>query len=183
MSRCKILTIATILAVAGVLTGAATPASADPLALVACPGYVEQTIDPGLTVLPATNTVKVSGTFGPCVNQIIDPDHAFAEYSATATGLISCTVNAPITNATGTVKWENAAGQHTGTSSFSGGITISQRPVGETVGIVLATITSGDFAGSTLQLTSARLTVDPVVCLTSGVRRVAGPGSLEVLPL
>lgn len=163
---------------------AAQPAHADSDApLVVCPGYVEQTIDPGLTLLPRTNDVEVHGRFGPCANQIIDPDHVFADYTATARGLISCSINAPITNASGTVKWQDAAGRHAGTSHFTGGITLSQRPVGENVGIVVATINSGDFAGRRLVLLSARLTFDPVQCVTTGVRHVAGPGSLEVLPV
>ena len=162
----------------------AQPAQADTDApLVVCPGQVEQTIDPGLTLLPRLNEVSVHGRFGPCANQIIDADHVFADYTATASGLISCSINAPITNASGTVRWEDAAGHHTGTSSFTGGITLSQRPAGENVGIVVATVNAGDFAGRTLVLVSARLTFDPIQCLTAGVRRVAGPGSLEILPV
>jgi hypothetical protein len=160
----------------------AQPAHAD-TPLVACPGSVEQTIDPGLTLLPRLNEVKVEGRFGPCANQVIDDEHVFADYTAGASGLISCSINSPITNASGTVDWQDAEGHHTGTSTFTGGITLSQRPVGENVGIVVATVNSGDFAGRTLVLVSARLTFDPVQCVTSGVRRVAGPGSLEILPL
>ncbi|XVS68018.1 hypothetical protein ACQPYE_18810 [Actinosynnema sp. CA-299493] len=160
------------------------PAHADADApLVACPGYVEQSIDPGLTLLPRLNEVTVAGRFGPCANQVIDDEHVFADYTASASGLISCSINAPITNASGTVRWEDAAGHHTGTSHFTGGITLSQRPVGENVGIVVATINSGEFAGRTLVLISARLTFDPLQCVTAGVRHVAGPGSLEVLPV
>lgn len=170
--------------VCATVTGTAQAAHAqDDTPLVVCPGQVEQTIDPGLTVLPRLNTVRVNGRFGPCVNQIIDPDRAFGDYTASASGLVSCTVNAPITNAAGTVKWEDEDGHHTGTSHFTGGITLSQRPLGENVGIVVATVNSGDFAGRTLVLISARLTINPLQCLTEGVRRVAGPGALEVLPV
>lgn len=170
--------------VCAAVAGTAQAAHAqDDAPLVVCPGHVEQTIDPGLTVLPRLNKVSVYGTFGPCVNQIIDPDHAFGVYTATASGLLSCTVNAPITNAAGTVKWEDEDGHHTGTSHFTGGITLSQRPLGENVGIVVATVTSGDFAGRELVLLSARLTIDPLQCLANGVQRVAGPGALEVLPV
>ncbi len=134
----------------------ASPAHADTdEPLVVCPGQVEQTIDPGLTLLPRFNKVSVHGRFGPCVNQILDDDHVFADYTASASGLISCSINAPITNASGTVRWEDAAGHHTGTSHFTGGITLSQRPAGENVGIVVAAINSGEFAGRTLVLLSA----------------------------
>ncbi|MEU4744663.1 hypothetical protein AB0G02_29965 [Actinosynnema sp. NPDC023658] len=163
--------------------GTTQVAHADDAPLVVCPGYLEQTIDPGLTVLPRLNTVSVNGRFGPCVNQVIDPDHAFADFTAHASGLLSCTLNTPLTNASGTVRWEDEAGRYTGTSVFSGGITLSQRPLGESVGIVLATIGSGDFAGREIVIDSARLTVDPIQCLANGVRRVAGPGTLEVLPI
>ncbi|MFI9009900.1 hypothetical protein ACIGNX_21970 [Actinosynnema sp. NPDC053489] len=158
-------------------------ARADDTPLVACPGDVEQSIDPGPTLLPTLNEVTVQGRFGPCANQVVDPDHAFADHTATASGLIGCSVNAPITNAAGTVRWEDEQGRHTGTSQLTSGITVSQRPLGENVGIVVATVTAGDFAGRRLVLVSARLTVDPVRCLTSGVQRVAGPGALEVLPV
>jgi hypothetical protein len=170
--------------VCALLAGVPQPAHADDgVPLAACPGYVEQTISPGLSVLPQPETVRVDGDFGPCTGQLIDPEHTFAEYTSSATGTLSCTLNVPITNAIGTVQWQDDAGHNTGTSHFTGGITLSQRPVGETVGIVVATIDSGDFKGSTLQITSARLTIDPVQCLTTGVRRVAGPGTLEILPL
>ncbi|GHD31932.1 hypothetical protein GCM10010335_23110 [Streptomyces galbus] len=160
------------------------PAQAqDGIPVAACPGYVEQTISPGLSVLPQTETVSVNGQFGPCTGQLVDPDHAFAEYTSSARGTLSCTLNVPITNASGTVRWQDDAGHTTGTSHFTGSITLSQRPVGETVGIVVATIDAGDFQGRTLQITSARLTIDPVQCLTTGVQRVAGPGTLEILPL
>lgn len=170
--------------VCALLAGVSQSAHAqDGVPLAVCAGYVEQTISPGLTVLPRLETVSVDGQFGPCTGQLIDPEHAFAEYTASASGTLSCTLNAPITNASGTVRWQDDAGHNTGTSHFTGGITVSQRPVGETVGIVVATIDSGDFQGRTLQVTSARLTIDPVQCLTTGVQRVAGPGTLEVLPL
>ncbi|QFZ22692.1 hypothetical protein [Saccharothrix syringae] len=81
------------------------------------------------------------------------------------------------------MRWEDEDGHHTGTSYFTGGMTLSRRPLGENVGIVVATITSGDFEGRELVLLSARLTIDPLKCLTSGVRHVEGPGALEVLPL
>lgn len=170
--------------VCGLFAGVSQPAHAqDDVPLAACPGYVEQTISPGLTVLPQEQTVRVDGRFGPCTGQLIDPEHAFAEYSARASGTLSCTLNVPITNASGTVEWEDEDGRHSGTSHFTGGITLSQRPLGENVGIVVATINSGEFAGRKLVLTSARLTINPVQCLTTGVQRVAGPGSLEILPL
>ncbi|MFF5758460.1 hypothetical protein [Streptomyces longwoodensis] len=170
--------------VCALLVGVSQPAHAqDGVPVAACPGYVEQTISPGLSVLPQAETVSVNGQFGPCTGQLVDPEHTFAEYTSSATGTLSCTLNVPITNASGTVRWQDDAGHHTGTSHFTGGITLSQRPVGETVGIVVATIDSGDFQGRTLQITSARLTIDPVQCLTTGVQRVAGPGTLEILPL
>jgi hypothetical protein len=183
MCRGRLAAIATSCVLLWTAVVSATPAYAHgDTPLVVCPGYVEQSISPGLTVLPRDNTVSVSGRFGPCVNKIIDPEHAFADYTASADGVLSCTINAPITNATGTVRWENTSGRHTGTSHFTGGITLSQRPLGENVGIVTATITSGEFTGRTLVLVSARLTIEPTRCLTSGVRYVAGPGSLEILP-
>ncbi|GAA3020728.1 hypothetical protein [Streptomyces fulvorobeus] len=170
--------------VGALIAGTAQPAQAqDDAPLAVCAGDVEQTIDPGLTVLPQSQKVSVTGDFHTCTGQLIDPEHAFAEYTASATGLLSCTLNVPITNANGSVRWQDEGGEHSGTSHFTGGITLSQRPLGENVGIVVATINSGEFQGRTLVLTSARLTINPLQCLTSGVRRVAGPGALEILPL
>ncbi|MFC4908501.1 hypothetical protein [Actinomadura gamaensis] len=179
-------TVAALTLSAALAIAPGTPAHADDTPLVSCDtGYIQQTISPGLTALPTFNTVTVTGTFGPCVNQVLDPDHTYGVYTATASGVISCTINAPITNATGTVDWQDASHHHTGSSHFSGGITLSQRPVGETVGIVVATIDSGhdnDFAGHPINVTSARLNFDPTQCLESGIKSVAGPGTLQVLP-
>ncbi|GAA2605554.1 hypothetical protein SMC26_10935 [Actinomadura fulvescens] len=169
--------------VCALAAGTSRPAHADDDPLAVCPGWVEQTIDPGLTVLPQFQTVKVEGRFVPCTGQLIDPEHVAADYTASASGTLSCTINVPITNASGTVRWQDEDGHHTGTSHFTGGITLSQRPLGENVGIVVATINSGEFAGRRLVLISARLTIDPVQCATTGVRKVAGPGSLEILPV
>ncbi|REF01056.1 hypothetical protein [Thermomonospora umbrina] len=151
--------------------------------LTVCPGHVEQSISPGLTVLPRKQEVTVLGRFVPCAGRLLDPQHAAADFTASATGLLSCSLNVPITNAGGTVRWRDREGNDSGTSEFTGGMTLSQRPLGENVGIVLATIDSGEFAGRTLMLISARLTIEPHRCLTTGIRNVAGPGSLEILPL
>lgn len=177
------LLVGCALACAAVAGTAQAAHAQDGAPLVACPGYVEQSISPGLTLLPRSNAVGACGRFGPCANQVVDPEHVFADYTASASGLVSCGVNAPITNATGTVRWEGEDGHHTGTSHFTGGITLSRRPAGENVGILVATITSSDFTGRSLVPLSARLTIDPVQCLTGGVERVAGPGALEVLPV
>ncbi|WP_049797452.1 hypothetical protein [Kribbella flavida] len=170
--------------VCGLLAGASPAAHAEEeLPLAVCPGYVEQTISPGLALLPQLQTVTVDGDFALCTGQLIDPEHVSAEYTARASGVLSCTLNVPITNASGTVRWKDEDGRHSGTSHFTGGITLSQRPLGENVGIVVATIDSGEFAGRTLVLVSARLTINVDQCLTTGVKQVAGPGSLEILPL
>lgn len=111
------------------------------------------------------------------------PDHAFADYEADGQALLSCTVSLPVTGVSGTIHWKNASGTPTGTSHFEGGISLTQRPTGQNVVIVLATITSGDFAGDQILYEIVLLNTDLLACLTTGITQVAGPANLSVLPI
>ncbi|MGW0605899.1 hypothetical protein [Streptomyces sp. NPDC002644] len=164
-----------------------TPASAAPApasgqsALVDCPGYATQEFDPGLVLLPRQTSFAAEGTFGPCVST--SPDHAFADYEAEGEALLSCSVSLPVTGVSGTIRWRDSAGDPTGVSRFSGGISLTERPVGQNVVVVVATITSGDFAGDQLIYEIVLLNTDLLKCLTTGIDLVAGPANITVLPV
>ncbi|MET8573365.1 hypothetical protein [Streptomyces sp. NPDC005012] len=170
------------LACAVALPTPATAASApEQSALVDCPGYATQEFDPGLVLLPRQTSFAAEGTFGPCVST--SPDHAFADYEADGEALLSCSVSLPVTGVSGTIRWRDSAGDPTGVSHFSGGISLTERPVGQNVVIVVAAITSGDFAGDQLIYEIVLLNTDLPKCLTTGIDLVAGPANITVLPV
>ncbi|MGW0928437.1 hypothetical protein [Streptomyces sp. NPDC002644] len=160
---------------------ASASASPSQSALVDCPGYATQEFDPGLVLLPRQTSFAAEGTFGPCVST--SPDHAFAEYEAQGQALLSCSVSLPVTGVSGTIHWKDSSGDPTGTSHFSGGISLTERPVGQNVVIVVATITSGDFTGDQIVYEIVLLNTDLLKCLTTGIDQVAGPANITVLPI
>ncbi|WP_299538854.1 hypothetical protein [uncultured Streptomyces sp.] len=159
----------------------APAAAASPSALIDCPGYATQQFSPGLRLLPQPVSFHAEGPFGPCVTT--SPDHVFADYEADGQALLSCSVSLPVTGVSGTVRWKDASGDPSGTSHFDGGISLTQRPTGQNVVVVLATITAGDFAGDQILYEIVLLNTDLLACLTTGITQVAGPANLTVLPL
>ncbi|MCK2218197.1 hypothetical protein MF672_031055 [Actinomadura sp. ATCC 31491] len=177
------LLMAGLMALAGLTALSGGSAHADsPLA--DCPGYAQQNFNPGMTLLPQNITFHAEGDFGPCLTATLDPDHAFASYQAGGSGTLSCLVSLPVSGVTGTVAWKSTSGNNTGTSHFSGGISLTERPTGQNVVIVEADITSGPFTGRKLVYEIALLNTDLAACATAnGLQNVAGPANLTVLPL
>ncbi|MGW2477876.1 hypothetical protein [Streptomyces sp. NPDC001665] len=186
-SRCRrplislLFVCAALLAPLGLSAPVAAASTASASALIDCPGYATQHFSPGLKLLPQQVSFHAEGPFGPCVTT--SSDHLFADYEADGQALLSCSVSLPVTGVSGTIRWKDAAGIPSGTSHFTGGISLTQRPTGQNVVIVLATITSGDFAGDQILYEIALLNTDLLACLTTGITQVAGPANLTVLPV
>jgi hypothetical protein len=158
---------------------AETEASAEAVELVDCPGYAFQQFTPGLKLLPQNIRFDAEGSFGPCVTT--SPEHAFAEYQSQGEALLSCSISLPVFGVSGTIRWSDVSGNPSGVSHFSGGISLAERPAGENVVVVLATIDSGDFAGSQMIYEIVLLNTDLAKCLTTGIEQVAGPTNLTIL--
>ncbi|NUS15344.1 MAG: hypothetical protein HOY69_28795 [Streptomyces sp.] len=78
----------------------------------------------------------------------------------------------------------DASGTTTGISHYNGGISLTERPTGQNAVVAIVTITSGDFNGDQLIYEIALLNTDLTACLTTaGVRQIAGPANLTVLPV
>ncbi|MEV6251311.1 hypothetical protein AB0M38_34895 [Streptomyces sp. NPDC051742] len=175
-----VLPLAFVVTLPASASAAPVPAASQSV-LVDCPGYATQEFDPGLVLLPRQTSFEAEGAFGPCVST--SPDHAFADYEAQGQALLSCSVSLPVTGVSGTIHWKDSSGDPTGTSHFSGGISLTERPVGQNVVIVVATITSGDFTGDRIVYEIVLLNTDLLKCLTTGITQVAGPANITVLPL
>lgn len=62
-------------------------------------------------------------------------------------------------------------------------VSVSLRPVGQTVNIVLGEVVDGPFEGGTMVLTSTLITVDALACLSGQLDAVGGPATVSFADL
>ncbi|WP_329012024.1 hypothetical protein [Streptomyces sp. NBC_00690] len=155
---------------------AGTSANSSALTIdAACPvgtGTVNYT--PGIVLAPRQTSLSFTGSAGPCTST--DPAiTAVSAYSGTGQGDLGCLSGG--FDATGTILWNTGAVSNATLSSV-----VDLRPGGIPVIVATGPITSGKFAGSTVELVSVLLPANPLGCFTSqGITQTHGPVSLTVL--
>ncbi|GHF27860.1 hypothetical protein [Streptomyces fumanus] len=150
---------------------------------VDCPGYVFQHFPPGRKLLPQNIRGNAEGSFGPCVTT--SPDHAFAEYLAAKAKLCcpappACPSSVLPRPPAGATLPATPAG-HPTSAAASPWPNAQREKTSSPSSPVIATIDSGDFAGS--RMIFALLNTDLAKCLTTGIELVAGPTDLTILSL
>ncbi|MFI5617780.1 hypothetical protein [Streptomyces sp. NPDC051567] len=140
-----------------------------------CPvGTGTVTYTPGITVAAKQTSLSFTGSAGPCTST--DPAiTAVSGYSGTGQGDLGCLSGG--FDAQGTIAWNTGA---VSTATFSS--VVDLRPGGIPVIVATGPITSGKFAGSTVELVIALLPANPLGCFNNqGITQTHGPVSLTVL--
>ncbi|MFI1866100.1 hypothetical protein [Streptomyces jumonjinensis] len=140
-----------------------------------CPvGTGTVTYAPGITLNPKPTNISFTGSAGPCTST--DPAiTAVSGYSGSGQGDLGCTTGG--FDATGTILWNTGAVSNATFSSV-----VDLRPGGIPVIVATGPITSGKFAGSTVELVIALLPANPLGCFSAqGITQTHGPVSLTVL--
>ncbi|MFD9425639.1 MULTISPECIES: hypothetical protein [unclassified Streptomyces] len=129
---------------------------------------------PGITLAPKPTNISFTGSAGPCTST--DPAiTAVSGYSGTGQGDLGCLTGG--FDATGSIVWNTGAVSNATFSSV-----VDLRPGGIPVIVATGPITSGKFAGSTVELVIALLPANPLGCFNAqGITQTHGPVSLTVL--
>ncbi|MER8100996.1 hypothetical protein [Kitasatospora sp. NPDC094016] len=147
--------------------GTAKPAAA-PAVDASCPtGNATVDLSPGATLEQRQTAISLRGNAGPCISS--DPAiTAISSFSGTGQGMVSC-LDAAYTF-TATVVWNTGE-----VSTVAASSTLNLGPLGDAVAVISGPVTSGKFAGDTVEVQIALLPDSFVGCVTpQGVTQLQG---------
>lgn len=166
-----------------VAMGAVPSAAATPLPLACASGNQNATFTPGIVLTPRTVAVGGSGQLSTCITTD-GTNIVTGAFDVSGGGTASClAASLPTTN---TVTWTTAGGAtYTSVIAFSSGIDL--KPLGTSVVVLTGTVTSGLYAGRTVEKTIILVgssLASVAECLnTTGPGITAGGGPIQLAVL
>lgn len=159
---------AAVIAVPGAAQATAARPAAIPAVDASCPtGNATVNLTPGSTLTPRQTAISLQGNAGPCISS--DPAiTAINSFSGTGQGVISC-LESNYTF-TASVVWNTGE-----VSTIAASSTLNLGPAGDAVAVISGPVTSGKFAGDTVEVQIALLPDSLDACLTpQGVTQLQG---------
>ncbi|CQR61111.1 Hypothetical Protein sle_16490 [Streptomyces leeuwenhoekii] len=151
------------------------------LPMVTCTGSATQHYSPALVAATRLTTVTSTQNYGTCVDVQVDPDGppvTSASSFVTFTAPLSCLLSPPVLEVELIIHWNG------GRTSTAQALAVVSRTTGTTIATDTGTITSGLFAGKTINVTVVYPTLDVTGCLLGdGVSEISGAATLVVAPV